>query len=131
MNLKVLAILCSLNICNANCSNQTYQFSDEPIFYLYVDKVPKFNSDNSLKGFIYTNLRWPKMFDGEGKVIVSFMVSKSGRVENIKIEESLCSECDNEVIRVVNMMPDWEPGELDNRTVDVIIYLPVYFRITK
>ncbi len=131
MKYKILIILYSIIFCNSGCTNQAYQFDDEPIIYLYVDKIPKINYDSGLKSFIYSNLRWPKMFDGEGKVIASFIVNKSGKVENIKIEKSLCIECDKEVIRILSLMPDWEPGEYNERIVNVLIYLPIYFRVEK
>ena len=131
MNSKILIVLYIFIFCNLGCANHSYQFSDEPIVYLYVDKIPRFSYGDGLKSFIYSNLRWPNKFDGEGKVVVSFVINKSGSVENIKIVKSLCEDCDREVIRIVNLMPKWEPGELKNKTVDVIIYLPIYFSIKK
>jgi outer membrane biosynthesis protein TonB len=79
--------------------------------------------------FIYKNLKWPNGFDGQGTVIVSFIVKKNGDICNIKIEKGLCPECDNEVKRILSSMPKWKPGEINKKPVDVILYLPILFRL--
>ncbi|TPE44503.1 energy transducer TonB [Pontibacter mangrovi] len=42
-----------------------------------------------------------------GKVLASFTVNEKGEVGDIKIEEGLCEEIDNEVIRDISEMPKW------------------------
>lgn len=80
-----------------------------------------------LKKYLNENLQWPGKFDGQGTVIVSFVIQASGKMKDLKIEKSLFTECDEEVIRVFSSMPDWQPGELDSKPVDVKLYFPVKF----
>ena len=43
-----------------------------------------------------------------GEVEVSFDVNKNGEPVNIKVEKSLCKECDQEAIRLVREGPKWK-----------------------
>jgi len=67
--------------------------------------------------------------DIEGTVLVSFIINKTGKIENIKIEKGLDQKCDEEVVRVLQEMPLWEPGEKDSKAVDILLYYPVKFLI--
>jgi len=107
------------------CQNK----ENEPILYLYVDEMPRFESKRNLHDFVYDNIQWPALFDGEGTVLVSFVILKDGKINNISIERRLCSTCDNEVKRVFELMPTWIPGVLNSETVDVKMYFPVVFKI--
>ena len=42
-----------------------------------------------------------------GKVLASFTVNEKGEVGDIKIEQGLCDEIDNEAERVISEMPKW------------------------
>jgi TonB family protein len=99
---------------------------DPPVLYLYTDKLPRFNYEGGLDKYIYSNIILPKV-DVEGTVIVSFIVTKKGKVENIKIERGFGSEYNKELIRVFESMPLWDPGEVLSNPVDVIMYYPVKF----
>jgi hypothetical protein len=127
--LKTLFVIVLIFFSGQSISQAGYLNSDDPILYLFADKQPKLKYEGGLEKYLNDSLKWPKHFDGEGTVLVSFIVSKDGSVGNIKIEKSLCSSCDEEVIRVLNFIPDWEPGEKDSETVDVKLFLPVRFQI--
>lgn len=102
--------------------------SNNPILYLYADQLPSFVGGNKkLKEFIDSNIKWPTEFDGAGTVIISFIVKKDGSIYNAKIEKSLQFLCDAEALRVINLMPKWKSGKLNDKPVDIIIYLPIKF----
>jgi TonB family protein len=105
--------------------------SENPVLYIDADKMPKFNYEGGFKKYYYSNLKWPMngQLDAYGIVLVSFVINKNGNVEDIKIENSLCSESDKEAIRVFENMPKWEPGEKDSKLIDVKMYFPVEFII--
>jgi len=99
-------------------------------FILDVDKLPIFKYENmTAMEYIYKNLNWPTEFDGQGTVIVSFIIKKNGEVCNVNIEKTLSFECDNEVKRVINSMPKWKPAKKNNKFVNVSLYIPIKFRI--
>jgi protein TonB len=127
-NLKIILILL-LILCYQLIAQDSTKSTDKPLLYIYAEKLPRFNIEGGLKNYVYSNIKWPDMFCGEGTVLVSFVVQKNGKVNNVKIERGLCIFCDDEVIRVFNSMPDWLPGEVDSKPVDVKLYFPVEFKL--
>jgi protein TonB len=110
---------------NDSCLNKTASY-----LYVDVDELPSFKQDDlKIMQFIYKNLKWPNEFDGRGTVIVSFIVTKDGNICSIKIEKGLNPDCNKEVIRVLKLMHNWKPGKLNNQPVDVILYIPILFRL--
>lgn len=111
-------------------SGGIYNSTDtDPYMYIDVDTLPVLDYDGGFYGYISGKIDWPNNFDGQGSVIVSFIVTKSGDVEQITIERELCSMCDKEVIRVLETMPQWIPGKKDGSKVDVKFYLSIEFKL--
>jgi TonB family protein len=102
---------------------------ESPILYIEADRLPKLNYNGGIEKYIWSNLKWPYQMDIEGTVLVSFIINKTGKIENIKIEKGLDQKCDEEVVRVLQEMPLWEPGEKDSKVVDILLYYPVKFFI--
>ncbi len=106
----------------------------EPIkVYDFVEKMPQYpGGEVALMKFIYSNIKYPKIaleHYVEGMVAVQFIIGADGVVRDIVILRSLSEACDEEVIRVVNMLPAWEPGYQFDRPVPVKFVLPVRFKI--
>jgi len=103
---------------------------DEDVY----EKMPVFpGGKDSLLNFIRKNLQFdPKIEYGNGipgKVIVKFVVTKTGEVTNVGVVRSLNPACDKEVIRVVKLLPKFTPGEQNGKKVDVWYTLPVFFKL--
>lgn len=64
-----------------------------------------------------------------GKVQVQFIVSKSGKVTNVKVVRGKHPALDKEAVRVVSSMPDWTPGRQNGQPVNVTYILPVNFTL--
>ncbi|HLP32125.1 MAG TPA: energy transducer TonB [Bacteroidia bacterium] len=102
--------------------------------YQYVDIMPEFKGGiDSLTSFIKQNLEYPEWEREnkiEGKVFVNFVVNKNGKITDPKILRSVqgSKNFDKEVIRVINNMPDWTPGQQDGKNVDVQFNLPIHFK---
>jgi len=45
----------------------------------------------------------------EGRVIVSVEIDENGKLTNIEVIQGIGGGCEEEVIRVLNEMPDWKP----------------------
>jgi TonB family protein len=73
--------------------------------------------------YLANNLKVPdeiKRKDVTGEVKLSFEINKLGEPVNIKIEKSLCKECDEEAIRLIKQGPKWKPKKKKNKvTVNV------------
>ena len=85
---------------------------------------------DSLNYFLAENLIWPSIESCvEGMVIVSFIVDASGTLSNFEVKKGLHEAFDKEAMRVVQLMPKWEPGTVDGKAVDYYYFLPIGFRI--
>lgn len=87
-------------------------------------------SNNKMIQFISKHLVYPNEAakNGiEGMVLVSFMVEKDGSVSEVKSLKEIGGGCDEEVMRVVYSMPDWEPGLKEGVPVRTEMKLPVRF----
>lgn len=84
----------------------------------------------ALLDFIRKNVRYPReMMDCcvQGRVIVSFTVTKSGHCKHFKVMRPLDPRLDREALRVLRKMPRWKPGTLNGRPVNVKYVVPVRF----
>ena len=65
----------------------------------------------------------------QGSVFVTFIVNKDGSINNPTILRGIGSGCDEEAIRVVKLMPNWEPGKIKGKPVPVQYNLPINFNL--
>lgn len=98
-----------------------------------VDKQPEFPGGmTALMTYLSNNIHYPESAvkaKTTGKVVVSFVVSKNGKVTQAKIKKGVSKELDAEALRVVSSMPDWTPGEKNGNKVDAEMFLPVAFQL--
>ncbi len=128
INMKIILILLLIFCYQLKAQDSTIS-TDKPLLYIYAEKLPQFNIEGGLKNYVYSNIKWPDMFDGEGTLLISFVIQKNGKIKDIKVIKSLCTQCDEEVIRVFESMPDWQPGEVDSKPADIKLYFPVEFKL--
>ncbi len=129
--MKIIVTLTALLLCNILDIKATNYLNNNPFFYLEVDELPKFPSEKygGLYDYIYSNIKYPQEASISGKVIVSFIVSKDGNIQKVKIEKPLCEECDNEVRRLLTSMPQWLAGRKAGRKVDTLLIIPISFNL--
>ena len=65
---------------------------------------------------------------GVQKVYSKFIVEKDGSISNISVVKGLDDKIDNEIIRVLGMMPNWTPGKEYGSVVRVKVYFPITFK---
>ena len=103
--------------------------------YFALDVPPKFNGGDARQEFpkwFYAQLTYPddaRNAGMQGRVIVQFQINKDGSVSDINLLEGVCESIDNEVIRVVSESPDWTPGYVDGKPVNVTYAFPVLFQL--
>lgn len=101
--------------------------------YTAVDQSPSFQGGQTeLNNYLMKNLRYPAEAQRakiQGKVIVGFVVTDVGRIANVEIKQSVGGGCDEEATRVVKAMPNWIPGQLKGKPVNVQTSLPVSFTL--
>ena len=61
------------------------------------------------------------------KVIARFVVDVNGNITGIRLTQSGGDPYDQEVLRVMNKMPKWNPGQQNGETVAVWFNIPIIF----
>jgi len=88
--------------------------------------------EEELVKFLGENIKYPvsaREQGIEGIVYVSFVVSKAGKIVNVKLLRGIIESCDDEAQRVIKMMPDWLPGKQNGVPVSVEYNLPISFQL--
>ena len=96
------------------------------------EKERKKCGETEMLKFIYSNIKYPRLARAEGiegQALVSFVVDKEGKVTERKVHRGLCLDVANEVSRIVDMMPNWNPGIQNGKPVKVWFNLPVKFKL--
>lgn len=102
--------------------------------FVVVEEMPQFPGGNeAMQKYIAENLKYPKTaIKGEqGRVIVSFVINKRGKVGDVKLIRSVSPELDAEAVRVIQDMPDWIPGKQRGKAVNVRYTIPIVFKLSK
>ncbi len=87
---------------------------------------------DAVRQFVHKNLEYPEEAMArqlEGAVVVSFIVEVNGEIEDFKIVDGLGYGCDEEALRLVQLMPEWAPGYKNGREVSKKYQLEVPFSL--
>ena len=82
--------------------------------------------------FLQMNINYPPLAAANkigGRVVVQFIVDKTGQVGDVKVVRSVNEEIDAEAVRVVKSMPNFTPGQQDGKPVSVWYTLPISFKL--
>ncbi len=111
-------------------NNNINDYNSEEVFVV-VDEMPVFgNTPNALNEYIISEMKYPaeaKEKGIQGKVMVSFIINKTGRVTEVEVVQPVHKLLDDEALRVISSMPDWKPGKNKGSAVNVKFNLPIKF----
>jgi protein TonB len=91
-----------------------------------------FGGWEGFKKHLLKNLKYPnaaRRMEIEGRVFVSFVVSSSGKITQVKVLKGIGFGCDEEAVKVVSSLPEWCPAQRAGQAVSVRMVLPIIFRI--
>ena len=105
----------------------------EEVVFQVVEEMPEFpgGMGEAMK-FLAKNIKYPvaaQQAKIEGRVIVQFVVERDGSISDIHTVRSVSPELDAEAIRVVSLMPKWNPGKQRGKAVAVKYTMPIMFRL--
>lgn len=104
----------------------------EEIFFI-VEEMPEFpGGEQALRQFIGNSIDYPKVAQEkgiQGKVYVTFVVTKDGSVAKATIARGVDPSLDKEALRVVNSLPKWKPGKQRGQAVNVSYTVPINFKL--
>jgi TonB family protein len=96
-----------------------------------VQTDPEFpGGTDSLIAFIKNNLHYPKtpLPDGQhGHVLVGFTIDSKGKILNANVLSGVNDELDSEALRVIHLMPDWQPETIGGNPANAYFVLPFDF----
>jgi protein TonB len=98
-----------------------------------VEQMPQFpGGEIALMKFLQSHINYPPMASEngvQGRVVVQFVVDKTGRVGEVKIVRSVDKDLDKEAARVCASLPKFTPGRQNGQAVSVWYTLPVSFKL--
>lgn len=104
---------------------------DEAEIFAIVERMPEFpGGAEALFKYLASKIRYPDLAREnkvEGLVVVQFIIDEKGKISGVTILRGIGGGCDEEAIRVIRAMPDWEPGLQRGRPVKVRYNVPVRF----
>lgn len=123
-----------------------HPIDQEGEIYEVVAQMPQFpGGEKAIMEFIENNIQCPQDVirrGVHGKVVVSFIVGKNGKIQHPEAGKVFLKEksgapcsspmieliCKNEAVRIVKMMPNWNPGKNEKgEPVRVLLNIPIKF----
>ena len=146
--ISLLAVLAAFNYKSKNSaiftgefvevtlSADTFEIQTNTVSKPLPEKIIRYSEftggENALKQYIRANLHYPKKAlekNIQGRVYVKFTVNRYGKIKNPGIVRSIHPLIDNEAVRLIKNMPDWQPAKTKNSSVESEQILPVIFMI--
>lgn len=104
---------------------------EEAEIFLVVEDPAQFpGGEQARMRFLQENIRYPQIareMGIQGTVYVTFVVEPDGNLTNIRVLRGIGGGCDEEAVRVVRMMPRWQPGRQRGQAVRVQFNMPIRF----
>ena len=125
-----------------------YAFGKIPSFEeltvgIELDQIPQFPqakaateeaNEVAIRGWVDQNLKYPEKAIKEkieGPVIVRFIVTNNGKLEDFLVTRSVSPVLNGEALRVISLMPDWKPAMQGGESKNVYYNAIVEFKLPK
>lgn len=130
----LLPSIVNAQTCRVNCGTNAegVQTFIEAFEYDYVDVKPTFpGGDDKLLNYVNNTRKYPpKAYKkgAQGRVMCSFIILSDGSVSNVRVVRGVEPTLNAEAVRIIEAMPQWQPGKMDGRPVPVRMIYPIPFR---
>ena len=99
-----------------------------------VEEPPKpIGGMSAWQDYMYNNIKYPskaREMGVEGTVVVAFVINTDGSIQDPEIIKGIGAGCDEEVVRLIQNAPKWEPGKQRGREVRTRMRVPVKFEFS-
>ena len=106
---------------------------NEPVDFRVVEDLPQFPGGAAeFMKWLTKNLKYPPTAQKrkvKGRVVAQFIVNTDGSVSDLELTEKLDYACDNEVLRVLRMMPKWQAGMMNAKPCRTKVCIPIVFNL--
>jgi len=104
----------------------------KPVF-MVVEEMPEFpGKEEGLMKYLMDNIKYPETAQNkgiQGNVIVQFVIDETGKITEPIVLKGVDPILDEEAIRVITAMPNWQPGKQRGQNVRVSYTLPINFSL--
>lgn len=106
---------------------------DENEIFKSVEQMPQFpGGDAALIKYLDSHIQYPPEAaknNIQGRVIVQFVVDKTGEIGEVRVVRSVDKDLDKEAVRIIKTLPKFIPGRQNGQAVAVWYTLPVTFKL--
>ena len=108
---------------------------NEDDIFKSVEQMPQFvgvGGEAALMKYIDSHIQYPPKAaknNIQGRVILQFVVDKTGEIGEVKVVRSVDKDLDKEAVRIVKTLPKFIPGRQNGQAVAVWYTLPVTFKL--
>ena len=122
-----------LNVVREHKEEIIVEEKKEEHVFTAVEQMPQFpGGEAELMKYISNNIKYPTMAmenNIQGRVVVQFVVTKTGKIGEVKVVRSKDPDLDKEAVRVVKSLPNFIPGKMNGQAVNVWYTLPITFKL--
>lgn len=112
-------------------NKQITKVNEEPAKAIIIEASYPGGQEELMK-YISLSMKYPQdaMENGfQGKVYVGFIVNTDGTISEVEIKRGIQESLDQEALRIIKNMPNWEPAEQDGQAINSSYTLPVSFKL--
>ncbi|MCP4459863.1 MAG: energy transducer TonB [Cytophagales bacterium] len=113
---------------------ETPEEEAEEIFIIVEDQPEFPGGIQAFYKFVSEKLRYPasaRRMGIQGRVYIEFTVDKTGSLGNIHVVKGIGSGCDKEAVRVLKLVPKFNPGKQRGKPVNVRMVVPIIFKLAE
>jgi TonB family protein len=104
------------------------------VVFTVVEEMPDFpGGDKARIQFLVENIKYPREAREhgiQGIVYITFIITITGEIKDVRSLKSPHQLLTNEAIRVIKLMPKWIPGKQNGKAVNVQYNMPIKFTLT-
>lgn len=112
------------------CGSIIFAQSKDSIYTIVEVGAEYVEGAEKMHRFLEQNINYPKesrVKDIEGIVYVSFVIDAIGAIRQVEIKRGLDSLINQEIIRVIQLMPQWKPARNNDKPVATKLAIPISF----
>jgi len=107
--------------------------ADNSKIFSHPERLPEFQGGSkALMAFLRNNIQYPAECNEmaiQGRVTVKFIIDEFGKIICPYVLKSLYPALDEEALRVVRLMPDWQPASNFGVPIKFCYTLPITFKL--
>ncbi len=81
----------------------------------------------ALFNYIKGTISYPEDVEA-GNIYVAFIIGSDGGIRDARVFKGVKESMDKEALRIINNMPNWDPGLIDGKPVASVYGLPIIFK---